>query len=1674
MKDTLHNKKQVSVINKLIVLLSFCLIIFTSQNIYANSITQNSTPCNGIIGGMADNDDFDGDGICNDIDLDDDNDGILDTTESINCTASIDLSTFTFHGETSIISNVSGTDFNVAVGNSNGWRSAYSDQELELPIHLEFTTPTTAGRVMLGLISVNDTERSTSWNDNAEKFFFWAGNRFYGYFNATWNPGATAYSTNDKFELDIDENGFVTVKRNGTEIRSYQGQASNYKIAVTSQSIGKEFQNFIISDANTERVCSDIDTDNDNKPDRFDLDSDGDGCSDAVESGATGNLTFNYQFPDVDSNDDGLVDLVDNGTNNGTANDGIPDYIASNQFVIDSTTNICTDTDNDGILDHIDIDDDNDGILDSTESINCSQSENLSEASFHGTTSIISSFDGSTLDLTSNNTWKSAYSDQEFSLPIHLEFTVPTVTNYAMIGLIATNRTEVPNGYLDLGEKIYLAAGSHWSLHNNAQTGHNAYTAGDKFEMDIDVTGFVTLKRNGTQYRSFQGQNSDYKIVFSSGIFDKTFENFKISEKNSAYTCTDKDTDGDGIVDRLDLDSDGDGCSDAAEVGATGDLTTNFQFSGTDTNNDGLVDLVDNGANNGTANDGTPDYNETYQIAIDSAINACIDSDNDGVLDHIDIDDDNDGILDTEEDYGETVVSLRNKPITVVLDGGWFLSEKTQTVTIPADFNSGDEIWVLAYDHVYTKAIKIKIEDTMSGILFTQTDAKYVFGNLPNFDFNSGGTNAAIATSATAAGYGIASITYEGEVIVSNYFGATGQTWASNTVSNNDIDGDGIINSLDLDSDGDGCSDAAEAGVPTTLIASGTNPDDGIANNTDNAVIDINIDPVGANGYANSLEDNDTSTAASNFTNSYANALDSDLSACGVPMITQIYQTATERWIEITNTHQSGIISKSSFYLSLFKDSTGDNSNVSPTASFTNSEIINAGESILIKSNSSGISNIKGSAVTDNNVTDFSDTNDVIVISKTNDNSSWSNRIDEVHTIENNTSYVRIDDVTEPNTTFTASEWVAFVDDNLDPYRDLANGGPQRHPHDPLLSEIVNSNSEANTLLGLHRINLTTRENTDWSNGYPDRSRHVVINQDHNHTDKLSARKLVVTNNNNLTVTNNLLVVTNDITLTNTNDEIRLVGNSQLIQTHTDATKITGDGKLYIDQNSEVPSKYRYNYLSSPVNTVGSSTFSIEDVLKDGTNPTSFSGTPGNNMAQDITFVGGYDGNTSSPIAIADYWIYTYASGDGGRSNWSRKGKAGDIPQTDGFTFKGPGQAQNYTFSGTPKDGNLPTAIGANESYLVGNPYASALSAKKFIEDNIDAIDGTLYFWQHAGEEDTSTDTSGHNYAGYVGGYSTRNISMGLSADQVTSNDNSDDSTPSLGSGSYTAPKPYIAVGQGFFISGDTDGGAITFNNSQREYKTEGTESVFFRTASAAKKVTKTSKNTLPIIKLGLDYKDQNDAGLHRQIGISFNKNNTFASDKGYDSKVYVESNTDFYWKFDEDENKYAIAGVQAITPELEVPLELVVENAGELTIKIDEWQYINRNVFLKDIENDTIYKLNDSKATLNLASGTYTDRFALAFDGENEDEATKETKNPLKVFYNKKNNRIVVVKKDKIKVKQVSLFRINSRKVQNWNIKKQRNKFKLKLRKKFSKGLYVVKIKTNKGIINKKIVIKN
>ena len=126
-------------------------------------------------------------------------------------------------------------------------------------------------------------------------------------------------------------------------------------------SVGQALYNNLLTPVANEDVCTGQDTDNDGTPDHLDTDSDGDGCSDALESGFTdadedGELDgTGYDANGKVTGGDGYTTPADTDTS------GTADYLES------SVATCLPDNDGDGVPDVTDLDDDNDGILDTDE-----------------------------------------------------------------------------------------------------------------------------------------------------------------------------------------------------------------------------------------------------------------------------------------------------------------------------------------------------------------------------------------------------------------------------------------------------------------------------------------------------------------------------------------------------------------------------------------------------------------------------------------------------------------------------------------------------------------------------------------------------------------------------------------------------------------------------------------------------------------------------------------------------------------------------------------------------------------------------------------------------------------------------------------------------------------------------------------------------------------------------------------------------------------------------------------------------------------------------------------------------------------------------------------------------------------------------------------------------------
>ncbi len=832
--------------------------------------------------------DTDGDGVADVFDLDDDNDGILDTTEQTNCISTgIDLGKLTFTGS-SITANTSNS---LTTDGGDVWKTSYSFQNLKLPISLKFKHASTTGYEMVGLLPAANAQTPVSWNDAGYKFYPQTTNT-YGYFTTSWDFGPIAILPTDVLSIDISSTGYVKAAINGVVQKAFQGTVSDYKLAISSYR-ASSLTDIVLTDAKNpvELNCTNIDTDLDGIPNHLDLDSDGDGCPDTREAGITTTLITASVVNKVGgaTSTTNIASAVISGTfgANGFANgvetaseSGLYSGTYTYDYVTDATMSGCLDTDNDGVVDVKDLDDDNDGVLDTLEE-NCNTITTSKTGLIITKPSTINyTFNANTIanliDGVDNNVYVTSTPTGTLNNSpwFNFEFPTPKALTYLEIG-------HYLNQYLFSLSSTYKIQGSsdntNWTDVSETLTYNNVATStsGGLSTNNSNIANFASNRRAYKYYRIF-GISGAAGAGWATEIYFK--------EAN----CI-SDIDGDGIPNRLDLDSDGDGCSDAIEAGSSTSATSTSVYpTGTDNNLNGLLNTYE-GTTAGTIN--YPSFYTEY--ALTNTLNACSDSDNDGVKDIVDLDDDNDGILDIIESPAcFTPVAEFAKPIAISSE---LLQYSTynidyaidESLTTASAFATGQN-WVGKEVFKFTAKTNIAITG-MSFNLTTwalsnpSTNTFKLQGSIDNVVWSD--LSAAVASTATTGVFtvtnslatsskfkyyrilGVAGTCYYGGVLNASFNVVSSTAPMPIAGCTNDIDGDGKLNHLDLDSDGDSCPDAIEEGTAAfgTIAYSATSF--------------LNATTTGANGFANNLE---TSTESGIYsgTYKYIRAVLSSLNAC--------------------------------------------------------------------------------------------------------------------------------------------------------------------------------------------------------------------------------------------------------------------------------------------------------------------------------------------------------------------------------------------------------------------------------------------------------------------------------------------------------------------------------------------------------------------------------------------------------------------------------------------------------------------------------------------------------------------------------------------------------------------------------------------------------------------------
>ena len=545
---------------------------------------------------------------------------------------------------------------------------------------------------------------------------------------------------NDGYDLDSDNDGitdlveFGGIDSDGNGI--YDDLSDTDKDGLANGVDGDNFGS----------ALSRPDTDNDGVFDYLDVDSDNDGVPDPVDNGG------------IDTNNDGRID----GFSSDTDGDGLADIVDPDNG---GTPISNADTDGDGIKDYLDLDSDNDGYPDILEAGGTDSDE-----------------DG----IVNNTVNSDADSDND---------TVPDNVDVDNSGSNGGSGSDDDGDEIDNTFDVDETGGSDTDG-DSIDDAFDTDADGDGFDDDAKATPYGQEDKESDGLKDFRdldsdgdgivdviefGQTADASTGTISGFTDTNSNGWNDAQEGSIFTIT--NTDSDGFNDYQDIDSDNDGLPDNIESQTK---ATYIAISDVDSDNDGLDDAYD--PNNGgtlispvTTGTGNEDYLES-------------DSDEDNVSDNIE------GANDDKSQYADWDTDSDNDPTD---ESGW----NTDT--------DSDGLFDLFDNDASTSSANVT-GSTSNG---QDSDLDGIW-DFQDVDDDGDGTN----TSAEDDEGTIPDPTDD--------FGDGGTPVPDYLFGDQDIDNDGVANSSDQDSDNDGLADSREDGG-VGIDPSGDTDGDGISNYQD-------------------------------------------------------------------------------------------------------------------------------------------------------------------------------------------------------------------------------------------------------------------------------------------------------------------------------------------------------------------------------------------------------------------------------------------------------------------------------------------------------------------------------------------------------------------------------------------------------------------------------------------------------------------------------------------------------------------------------------------------------------------------------------------------------------------------------------------------------------------------
>ncbi|MEO8253425.1 MAG: discoidin domain-containing protein, partial [Flavobacterium sp.] len=263
-------------------------------------------------------------------------------------------------------------------------------------------------------------------------------------------------------------------------------------------------------------------------------------------------------------------------------------------------------------------------------------------------------------------------------------------------------------------------------------------------------------------------------------------------------------------------------------------------------------------------------------------------------------------------------------------------------------------------------------------------------------------------------------------------------------------------------------------------------------------------------------------------------------------------------------------------------------------------------------------------------------------------------------------------------------------------------------------------------------------------------------------------------------------------------------------------------------------------------------------------------------------------------------------------------------------------------FNGKPNNGVIMIPLKGDETYLLGNPYPSALNADAFLTQNKDKLEGTLYFWTH-NTAPKILNPGDKTYKYIASDYASYNRTGGVGT--ITSK-----AAVSIGVSSNVLPSGNIAAGQGFFAPATKSAiGNVVFNNSMRLGSGGSvlSNSQFFKLSNSSKTTIVAKAVEKSRIWLNLSNKE----GAFKQTLVGYIAEATNDYDAGFDGVSYNGNQYLDFYSVNQDKNLTiqgrALPFVQKDTGAL--GYKSTIKGEFEITIDQTDGVLASQNVFLED-----------------------------------------------------------------------------------------------------------------------------